>query len=120
MNNPKEGGRRLEIIKPTGGEIVAAVAGLAVVGGILVAAAKSESSYQERANAFVPPQGATEVLNRGMHSPILVYEGQQRFDCPPGGVDKVEILRDGNNEFRGINVKCKPEVAQTPTKQPAK
>ena len=57
------------------------------------------------------PQGAQVELTPLAKKPIFVFSGQQEPKCP-GDIEKVEILRDGNKEFRALNVICKPNTAE--------
>lgn len=57
------------------------------------------------------PQGAQIDLTPLAEKPIIVFLGQNEPKCP-GDIEKVEILRDGNKEFRALNVICKPTAVE--------
>jgi hypothetical protein len=100
------------------GEITAGeMAGILFVALVAIGAfmdMSHESSRYKEANKFVLPLGAQVELAPTAQKPILVFEGQMQPKCP-GDIERVEILRDENTEFRALGVICKPSTAE-PTK----
>ena len=79
----------------------------------LVAWGVQDTITSRRAQQFVTPQGATEVLPpaASKHRLIRVYEGQSTLACPQG-IERLANLIDGNGDFRGEKVICNPDPAQ--------
>src|SRR6184192_1714655 len=86
----------------------ALVAGVFGFSWLLVSYTSDRIKKQQELNL---PQGAQVELTPLAEKPILVFSGQQEPKCP-GDIEKVEILRDGNKEFRALNVICKPSTAE--------
>jgi hypothetical protein len=84
-----------------------------VVGFLWLLTSYSFDRYK-KSQELILPQGAQIELTPIAEKPILVFSGQQEPKCP-GDIEKVEVLRDGNKEFRALKVTCK-QAAVGPAK----